>query len=38
MAAYAYVTSRLWLQKLTPEDHLDDYYEMWSKPEGLIWV
>jgi hypothetical protein len=37
MAKYEAQTPRLFLQRLTLADHLEDFQEMWSDPLALVW-
>jgi hypothetical protein len=37
MGTYAFETPRLWLEKLTVEDHLEDFHELWNNADALVW-
>ncbi|PVH76269.1 acyl-CoA N-acyltransferase [Cadophora sp. DSE1049] len=37
MAVYAAESSRLWLQALNVEEHLQDYFEIMSSPGSMLW-
>lgn len=34
---YEAESPRLYLQRLTVEEHLDDFHELWNDPRGLVW-
>jgi len=35
--AYQTETPRLWLEKLSIGEHLEDFWEIWRNPEAVIW-
>lgn len=37
MAVYAAESERLWLQSLSVEEHLQDYFEIMSSPGSMLW-
>ena len=37
MSIYAFETPRLWLEKLTVEDHLEDFHELWNHADAVLW-
>ncbi|KAG9232051.1 acyl-CoA N-acyltransferase [Amylocarpus encephaloides] len=36
--SYPIETPRLWLQPMTVEEHLDDFWELWTDPKALMWT